>query len=82
MTQCTAGTTNIEQQVNLCFGNSNNKLISGGGQVVYRLKTDWLLIGNLYVLRTANKSLNGTGMVVIDPTVTGFTGFLRIAKRF
>lgn len=82
MTQCTAGTMNIEQQINICYGNSDNTLISGGGQVVYRLKADWLIIGNLYVLRTANKSLNGTGMVVTDPTVTGFTGFFRIAKRF
>lgn len=82
MTQCTAGTMNIEQQINVCFGNSNNKLISGGGQVVYRLKADWLGIANLYALRTANKSLNGAGMVITDPTVTGFTGFLRIAKRF
>jgi hypothetical protein len=82
MTQCTAGTMNIEQQINICYGNSNNKLISGGGQVVYRLKPDWLAIANLYVLRTANKSLDGAGKVVTDPTITGFTGFLRIAKRF
>lgn len=81
MNQCVLSTT-IEQQINDCFGNSDNTLISGGGQVVYRLKPDWLLIGNLYVLRTANKSLDGTGKVIIDPTVTGFTGFVRIAKRF
>jgi hypothetical protein len=82
MTECVAGTMNIEQQINLCYGNSNNKLMSAGGQVVYRLKADWLGIANLYVLRTANKSLNGMGTVVTDPTVTGFTGFIRIAKRF
>lgn len=82
MSQCTAGTMTIEQQINVCYGNSDNTLISGGGQVVYRLKPDWLLIGNLYVMRTANKSLDGAGKVITDPTVTGFTGFLRIAKRF
>jgi hypothetical protein len=82
MTTCTTATAPIEQQVNICYGNSTNTLISAGAQVVYRLKADWLGIANLYVLRTTNVSPNPAGGVITDPAVLGFTGFLRIAKRF
>jgi hypothetical protein len=82
MTPCTLGTTPIETLINECYGNSTNTLISAGAQLVYRLKADWLGIANLYVLRTSNQSPNPAGGVITDPTITGFTGYLRIAKRF
>ena len=42
---------------------------------------DWLAIGNAYLLRTTNQSPSGM-MVITDPATLGFTGFVRIAKRF
>jgi hypothetical protein len=61
-----------------CYGTSNNKLFSLGGQLTYRLKTDWLGIATLHALRVTNTRSDG----LVDPPVTGITGFLRIAKRF
>jgi len=61
-----------------CYGTSNNKLYSAGGQLTYRLKEDWLGIATLYLLRIGNTRSDG----LVDPTVTGITGFVRIAKRF
>lgn len=61
-----------------CYGTSNNTLYSAGGQLTYRLKTDWLGIATMHLMRIGNKRSDG----VVDPTVTGITGFVRIAKRF
>jgi hypothetical protein len=61
-----------------CYGTSNNQVISAGGQLFYRIKADWFGIGTLHVMRITNKRSDQ----LIDPTVTGITGFVRIAKRF
>jgi hypothetical protein len=61
-----------------CYGTSNNKVLSVGGQLFYRIKTDWFGIGTLHAMRISNKRSDQ----LVDPTVTGITGFLRIAKRF
>jgi hypothetical protein len=61
-----------------CFGTSNNNVISAGGQVFYRLKADWFGIGTAHLMRISNKRSDG----VVDPTITGLTAFIRIAKRF
>ncbi len=61
-----------------CYGTSNNTIISAGGQLFYRLKEDWFGIGTLHVMRINNKRSDA----LVDPTVTGITGFVRIAKRF
>ncbi|HEY5923871.1 MAG TPA: hypothetical protein VIV11_19465 [Kofleriaceae bacterium] len=61
-----------------CYGTSNNTVISAGGQLFYRLKEDWFGIGTLHVMRISNVRSDQ----VSDPTVTGITGFVRIAKRF
>jgi hypothetical protein len=53
-------------------------VISIGGQLFYRIKTDWFGIGTLHGMRITNKRSDQ----LVDPTVTGITGFLRIAKRF
>jgi hypothetical protein len=82
MTACQQGMMPAETLVNYCYGNSTNTLISAGAQLVYRLKADWLGIANLYLLRTTNEQANPAGGVTADPAVLGFTGFLRIAKRF
>jgi hypothetical protein len=70
----TAGPAGIPE----CYGTSNNKLYSAGGQLTYRLKQDWLGIATLHLLRIGNVRSDG----LVDPTVTGITGFVRIAKRF
>jgi len=61
-----------------CFGTSNSTVMSVGGQLFYRLKTDWFGIGTLHLMRIGNKRSDG----LVDPPVTGITGFVRIAKRF
>ena len=61
-----------------CYGTSNNKLFSVGGQLFYRIKRDWFGIGTLHLLRITNKRSDG----LEDPAILGVTGFLRIAKRF
>jgi hypothetical protein len=61
-----------------CYGTSSNKLYSAGGQLTYRLRQDWLAIATLHLLRIGNTRSDGQ----VDPTVTGITGFVRIAKRF
>jgi hypothetical protein len=73
------GTTGIAGDVvSDCYGTSNNNLYSIGGQVFYRLKADWMAIGTLHLLRITNKRSD----MLVDPAVTGVTGFVRIAKRF
>ena len=61
-----------------CYGTSNNTVMSVGGQLFYRIKPDWFGIGTLHVMRISNKRSDA----LVDPTVTGITGFIRIAKRF
>ncbi|HEX5058609.1 MAG TPA: hypothetical protein VFV99_04575 [Kofleriaceae bacterium] len=61
-----------------CFGTSNSTVMSVGGQLFYRLKADWFGIGTLHLMRIGNKRSDG----LVDPPVTGITGFVRIAKRF
>jgi hypothetical protein len=61
-----------------CYGTSNNTLIQVGGQLFYRLKSDWFGIGTLHVLRITNKRSDQ----ISDPNVIGATAFVRIAKRF
>ena len=64
--------------VNDCYGTSNNKLYQIGGQVFYRLKTDWFGIATLHLLRSTNTRSDK----LEDPAIIGATGFVRIAKRF
>jgi hypothetical protein len=72
------GNINCLAMVENCYGASNNTVLALGGQMFYRIKTDWFGIGTLHVMRIGNKRSDG----VVDPTVTGITGFVRIAKRF
>jgi hypothetical protein len=72
------GNINCVANVADCYGASNNTVIAVGGQMFYRLKTDWFGIGTLHVMRISNKRSDQ----VVDPAVLGITGFVRIAKRF
>jgi len=61
-----------------CYGTSNNTILSATGQLFYRIKEDWFGIGNMSIMRITNKRSDQ----IEDPAVLGFTGFVRIAKRF
>jgi hypothetical protein len=64
-----------------CYGISNSSLLSLGGQLYYRINRDWFAIASMYLSRIDNTRSDGTTSVV-DPTVTGFSGYGRIAYRF
>jgi hypothetical protein len=47
------------------------------------LQRDWLLISSAFLTRQNITSVNGmAGTAVADPTITGLTGFARVAYRF
>lgn len=71
------GTTCSVLSVEQCFGTSAGSVITIGGNVYYRINRDWFALGNLFLSRQALTTAEGT-----DPTVTGITGFARIAYRF
>ncbi len=64
-----------------CFGASQTKVLSGGGQVYYRLKDNIFGIGNVYVSKMSLDRKDGMA-TVSDPAITSFTIFARIAYRF
>jgi hypothetical protein len=70
----TMGCTNLTS----CFGESAGTVVSAGGTIYYRYNRDWLMIGQGYLSRT---QLTTTGQPA-DPTITGLTGYFRVAYRF
>ena len=83
-TNCFAGTTAIIQ----CYGSSKSAIISFGGTLNYRLNRDWFVLGSLFLTRQTLESVGNVDpagpppMPLADPSVTGLTGFGRIAYRF
>lgn len=71
------GTTCTTTTVSQCFGTSNGSTLSIGGNLYYRINSDWFALGNLFLNRQNITTLAGT-----DPPITGVTGFARIAYRF
>lgn len=63
-----------------CFGVSNAKVFSVGGQVYYRVKEDIFAIGNLYVQQVGVDSEGA--MPTKDPPILSLMGFARVAYRF
>ncbi|HLL24473.1 MAG TPA: hypothetical protein VK427_20220 [Kofleriaceae bacterium] len=64
-----------------CFGASDTKVLTVGGQVYYRLKDNLFGIANLWVSRVGLKRKDGME-VLQDPTITSITGFVRLAYRY
>jgi hypothetical protein len=64
-----------------CFGAAQSSILSLGGNLYYRFNRDWFATGSLFLNRTAITHVDTTGSTA-DPTVTGLTGFARIAYRF
>jgi hypothetical protein len=65
--------------VNTCFGAATSTILSLDGEVYYRLNSNWFAMGMLSLSRNNSKL---AGAMTSDPTITGLTGFLRIAYRF
>jgi hypothetical protein len=63
-----------------CFGTSNGTMLSIGGNLYYRISSDWFALGNLWVTRNAVQA--SAPMAVNDPAILGLTGYARIAYRF
>jgi len=80
MTGCLAPSA-VTGGVNNCFGSSNGTLLQLGGTLYYRLAPAWMGIASAYITRTGIESNDGT-MTTTDPSITGITGFIRIAYRF
>ena len=76
-------TCNPNMAVNFadCFGSANSAIISAGGNLFYRLNRDWFGMASAFLNRTNITHFENMTSTV-DPTVTGITGFARIAYRF
>lgn len=79
---------NGPNQPNTCFGASNGAILSIGGNLFYRINRDWMAMGSLFLSRQTltHADVSGAMNEIVtktqDPTVTGLTGFARIAYRF
>lgn len=67
--------------IDTCFGSTTNKILSLGGNLYYRLNADWFALASLSLSRQATTTLQNN-MTQTDPSITGLTGFFRIAYRF
>lgn len=75
----TGGATScLAADVATCFGLTNGTVISAGGSLYYRINRDWFLIAQAYLSQT---TLTVTGQAA-DPSITGLSGYFRIAYRF
>jgi hypothetical protein len=63
---------------NDCFGNSNGRVLSLGGNMYYRINRDWFALGNLFISQHSVQ----VAMKAADPAILGLTGFARVAYRF
>ncbi|HZJ66235.1 MAG TPA: hypothetical protein VFD36_22170, partial [Kofleriaceae bacterium] len=64
-----------------CYGASSSTILSLGGNLYYRFNRDWFAMGSVFLNRTSITHIEGTTSTE-DPTVTGLSGYLRIAYRF
>lgn len=75
------GATCGQMDLLTCYGVSNSTVISVGGNLYYRINRDWFLLGTLFLNRIALDRTEGMTKST-DPTVTGLSGYFRIAYRF
>jgi len=64
-----------------CSGAATSSIVAFGGNLYYRLTRDWFVLGSAFLNLTSVTHVDVAASTV-DPTVTGITGFLRIAFRF
>jgi hypothetical protein len=67
--------------ITTCFGASQSSLLSLGGNVYYRLGRDWFVLGSVFLNRNTITHVDAAASTT-DPTVTGLSGYVRIAYRF
>ena len=67
--------------ISTCFGASQTTILSLGGNLYYRFNRDWFAMASLFLNRTSITEVQ-MAMTTQDPTVTGISGFFRIAYRF
>jgi hypothetical protein len=67
--------------VGSCYGASTGTIISIGGNLYYRINHDWFALGSLFLSQQAITHTDGT-TATADPSITGLSGFFRIAYRF
>jgi hypothetical protein len=67
-----------------CFGRTEGSVLSLGGTLYYRFNRDWFGVASAFLSRTDVAPVNPgvTTVVAPDPTITGLTGFGRLAYRF
>jgi hypothetical protein len=58
-----------------------SSIVSAGGNLYYRINRDWFVMGSLFVNRNVITHIEMTTSTT-DPTVTGLSGYFRIAYRF
>lgn len=64
-----------------CSGASESTVLSIGGNLYYRFNRDWFAMVSAFINRTAITHIEGDTSTA-DPTVTGLSGFFRVAYRF
>jgi hypothetical protein len=64
-----------------CFGKATSNVLSGGGNLFFRLGRNWFTVLSLFVNRAAIAHADNV-TTVIDPPVVGLSGFFRLAYRF
>lgn len=75
-------------RINTCYGASTGAIVSGGGNVYYRLNRDWYGVASLFVSRQTLTYYRlapvptDPPVAAEDPAVTGLMGFFRAAYRF
>ncbi len=67
--------------VTTCYGASTGSILSLGGNVYYRINHEWFTLISAFLSRQDIVHTDGTTLTT-DPTITGLTGFFRIAYRF
>jgi hypothetical protein len=67
--------------ITTCYGAARSTILSLGGNVYYRINRDWFVLGSVFLNRTSITHVDMTASTT-DPTVTGVSGYLRIAYRF
>jgi hypothetical protein len=65
--------------VDTCYGSSESTIYDLGGELYYRLKSNWFTVASLSIAHNTTKAVAVTAP---DPAVNSLTGFLRIAYRF
>jgi hypothetical protein len=64
-----------------CYGSAKSNILSLGGNLYYRFNRDWFAFVSAFLNRTSITHVDASASTV-DPTVTGLSGYLRIAYRF